>query len=1204
MFRKTGVILIAFLLALAGVVMLGGAEAARAGDWIREAAGGMDGTYRRRAEMAPSMAMNGSDLFVGTGGESPYGRGCSIWRYDGSAWTLAGDDGMGDPDNSIVWAMETYDTRLYAGTLNHGGCQVLRYEGGTSWTQVNESGFGEENQDAVMSMGLYGGALYAGTFSAGAEVWRYDGGAWTCAGRPGAGTWSPDNMGASSMAQYGGRLYVGFCNPSSGAEVWSYDGSEWKEEIDGGFGSGSATRDVMSMAVLADKLFVGTYDEVNGCEVWGYDGDTGWNAVPAIGRGFGNPENYGAQSMAAAEGGLVVGTYNVDKGCEVWLWDFFDTEQIADSSFDAYLDPSGPGSNQDAGAASLFLYGTDLLCGTQSVQICEVRKYAGGKDWPLVAPLGFASNQNMGVGAMAVYGGQVIAGTDGQFAGCRVWRGGDEGGWEPISTAGFGASAYNADVQSLCRYGPDLYAGVMNYSGCGVWRYNGSAWTQVNQPGFGKTTNPEALCMTVFEDSLFVGTFNVFEGAEIWRFDGGNWTQANESGFGQPAFSGIWALAAHDGKLYATYKEHVFLYDGGTDWTQTDDGSFFGDNLVTSLCSMGDFLYAGTQDPASGCKVGRYDGSEWTMAAEGGFGDKENQMAASMAVFDSRLYVGTESGANGDGGQVWSYDGESWLPASQPGFGDADNTTIKFLLAHGTDLYAGTWNEWTGCEVWRTSASDPALPPGISSISPAQGRAGDTVIIEGRYFGSARGDSRVSFGGVPASDYPSWSPGRIEARIPPGVAGNVKVGVTTTYGTSNLVDLRVVSSAWYLAEGSDAWGFSTMVAVENPNPERVSAEITYMTLEGLVSGGTFSINPESRLTVNPALVVPGKDFSTRVECLEGLDIAVERTMVWGGGIEGHSSVGVTSPATRWYLPEGCSDYGFETWTLIQNPNDVEAVCDVTYMIEGEGAVTLPKTVPAGSRISFDMAADIGAGSASIMVESDLAVIPERSMYRDGRREGHCSVGATSPALDYYLAEGSTAWGFETWVLVQNPNPEAATVTLTYMTPGGPEVMDPFAIPAKSRLSFRANDFVADKDISVRVSGSLPIVAERAMYWDSGTGQACHDSIGLPSPHREFYLPDADSRGGVETFTLVQNPNDAAVTVRVTYMTEGGNGNVSFADVVGAGSRKTYNLADRLPGARASVRVTCLTPGERIVAEKAVYWNDRGAGTGSIGGFAD
>ena len=104
--------------------------------------------------------------------------------------------------------------------------------------------------------------------------------------------------------------------------------------------------------------------------------------------------------------------------------------------------------------------------------------------------------------------------------------------------------------------------------------------------------------------------------------------------------------------------------------------------------------------------------------------------------------------------------------------------------------------------------------------------------------------------------------------------------------------------------------------------------------------------------MDPSLIVPGSDFSTMVECLDGLDIAVERTMTWGGGIEGHSSVGVDGPARTWYLPEGCSAYGFETWLLIQNPNEAEATARVTYMVEGSGPVTAEKRIAAGGRGTF------------------------------------------------------------------------------------------------------------------------------------------------------------------------------------------------------------------------------------------------------------
>jgi hypothetical protein len=44
------------------------------------------------------------------------------------------------------------------------------------------------------------------------------------------------------------------------------------------------------------------------------------------------------------------------------------------------------------------------------------------------------------------------------------------------------------------------------------------------------------------------------------------------------------------------------------------------------------------------------------------------------------------------------------------------------------------------------------------------------------------------------------------------------------------------------------------------------------------------------------------------------------------------------------------------------------------------------------------------------------------MYGGNRTWAHDSIGVTAPAPVWYLAEGSTEGGMETWVLVQNPNP--------------------------------------------------------------------------------------------------------------------------------------------------------------------------------------
>ena len=426
------------------------------------------------------------------------------------------------------------------------------------------------------------------------------------------------------------------------------------------------------------------------------------------------------------------------------------------------------------------------------------------------------------------------------------------------------------------------------------------------------------------------------------------------------------------------------------------------------------------------------------------------------------------------------------------------------------------------------------------------------------------------------------------------------------------VPLQTTTPTFYLAEGTTDYGFATYINIENPNTSPVTALVTYMTKTGPRTRATTVLPPMSQTVINPASDIGATDFSTKVECKEGKTICVDRRMIWTGAgapsPEGHSSVGVTSAGKTWYLAEGSSKWGFETWLLIQNPNSKDAQVTITYMIEGQGPVPKVKTVPANSRASFSMETDIGQKDASIKVDSSLPVIPERAMYRNNRREGHVSIGTTTPAKNYYLAEGTTDWGFTTYVLVQNPNSKQTTINITYMTPAGPVSQDPFTMEANSRKTVTVNSVpgMSKTDCSIQVNGSAPIIAERAMYWGAGTplGEACHDSIGMDSPHTTFYLPDGETQNGYETWTLVQNPNNTAVTVEISYLTTTGTGNVVFKETITANSRKSFSMADRLPNARASIMVSSKTPGKKIMCERAMYWNSRGAGTDTVGGSGD
>jgi hypothetical protein len=165
------------------------------------------------------------------------------------------------------------------------------------------------------------------------------------------------------------------------------------------------------------------------------------------------------------------------------------------------------------------------------------------------------------------------------------------------------------------------------------------------------------------------------------------------------------------------------------------------------------------------------------------------------------------------------------------------------------------------------------------------------------------------------------------------------------------------------------------------------------------------------------------------------------------------------------------------------------------------------------------------------------------------------------------------------------------------------------MPANSRKTIRVNDIpeVSNTDLSTQVHGSAPIIAERAMYWKGGpdSGEACHDSIGMASPHTTFCLPDGQTSEGRETYTLVQNPNDTDVTVDIYYLTPDGSGNVKKTETIAANSRRTFSMAEHSGiSGRAAIQVVSTTSDKKIMVERAMYWNNRGAGTDTIGGFGD
>jgi hypothetical protein len=132
------------------------------------------------------------------------------------------------------------------------------------------------------------------------------------------------------------------------------------------------------------------------------------------------------------------------------------------------------------------------------------------------------------------------------------------------------------------------------------------------------------------------------------------------------------------------------------------------------------------------------------------------------------------------------------------------------------------------------------------------------------------------------------------------------------------------------------------------------------------------------------------------------------------------------------------------------------------------------------------------------------VIAERPMYFIyGMDSGKCwnggesAVGNPGPSTQYFLAEGTTIQGFDTYYTLMNPEDDSCKVVVQYIFGDGSEIANEHWIEPHSRLTIDVRSAVQrNSDVSGTVLASFPIVIERPMYFDyKGAIQGGHNGVG-------------------------------------------------------------------------------------------------------------
>jgi hypothetical protein len=1017
------------------------------------------------------------------------------------------------------------------------------------------------------------------------------------------------------MFSYGGNLYVGTSNGiqtngGNGCEVWRFGGATWTciagrqslvptPPINQGFGptspfpwtnqNNTAASAIGYANIGGDRIIVGTFGRWNNstCEAWAYDPALNSWSQTGI-SGMGDVLNEGVASMCTYNSNPVIGTFNQD---QTWGYQ--------------------PGTG------------------------AQVLSFAGGTSWNTVERGGFSGSNNWRVSKMATMGNSVYAGTD-SGDGFDIWRYSGGSGWDNVASGGLGNSM-DARVSAMLADGSNLYVGSFNATaGCALWVYNGSTWTQLvgDSPGaligrgFGTVVNEAISSLAMYGGKLYAGTMNQYpnmgnNGCEVWCFDPASpgWTQvvgpasSEPGGFGKNSNYQATSMASLGGLLFVgTYNWdnsqgcEVWSFDG-TNWTNTGAGGLGNINNqdASAMTVYNHAVYVGTENYTDGCQLFRYNGSGWDQVNETGFGSTYGaQRITCLTPYPTKLYAGTENGTTTVFG---SEDGNSWTAENAvSSFGNPNVSAITDMAWReeagdmGPRLYVGTEDLAAGADVYATQV------PSIVSVTPSSEIQGKTIDVNivGTLTHFAEGSSVAMFTpaqGITVNSTTVQDATHATANIT--IAGGATQGArTVNVLTGTEVPVALINSftvnyapqhAWYLAEGSTGPGFETWVLVQNPGDTNANISITYMTGNGSVAGPTATLPPQSRKTFKVSDTVPNQyDVSTMITA--DTRIVAERSVYGSNRNWGTESIGAWEPATTWYLSEGCTGPGFETWILVQNPGNLPANVHLTYMTSS-GAVNGPTLlVAATSRVSFKVSDTCpGVWEVSTKVESDRPVVAERSMYGNNRNWGTDSVGVPQPLKTWFLPEGSTGPGIETWILVQNPGDNVANAKLTFMTEGGSIDGPTVTLQPRSRQTVELAKVVPGHwSVSTKVTSDEPVIAERSMYGNNRKWAT--ESIGTGQAANTWCLAEGCTGPGFETWVLVQNPNDEAANVTLTYMTAGA---IHYGPTVtlAPNSRKTFNVADTVTDWEVSTTVTSDKP---VVAERAMYWYNRIEGHDSIG----
>lgn len=344
-----------------------------------------------------------------------------------------------------------------------------------------------------------------------------------------------------------------------------------------------------------------------------------------------------------------------------------------------------------------------------------------------------------------------------------------------------------------------------------------------------------------------------------------------------------------------------------------------------------------------------------------------------------------------------------------------------------------------------------------------------------------------------------------------------EVSATGTLGDSVTQCASSASSSWYFAEGATTKDATEVLLALNPFPDDAVIDVVFSTEEGSVTPQALTgllVKGQALTTINVGDFVQRRESVSVSLVARTGRLAVGRVQTFDGtGTSGRKGIsiglGAAAPGPVWYFPAGLIADGLGERFQVYNPGKQESQVQLSLALDAGEAEPLQLTVPRESRVTV-VAADESripknvAHSVTVRATSGPDVVVERSV--DGAspssRTGlSITLGARLPSTRWATAAGAADDNNDGWVVVQNPGPRSAVVTVNLLD-GLPVIIGGFSsveVPAGERRELHLNTALKRNATPLLVTSSAPVVVERDTYKLKGPGLGMSAAIPLREP---------------------------------------------------------------------------------------------------------